>query len=115
MRMSRFSLVGVVLVVGCGDQAYSPGRVVGPAPMDMPANAGDRHTAPGTNPFVSTQHNPFSTFAADVDTASYDLFRRDVQQNMVPRPEGVRLEEYVNYFAYEYPAPAPGAAHPFQI
>lgn len=116
MQMSRFSLVGVlVLAVGCGGEAYSPRLSGGPSPMDAPANAGDRHTAPGTNPFVSTQHNPFSTFAADVDTASYDLFRRDVQQNMVPRPDGVRLEEYVNYFAYEYPAPAPGAQHPFQI
>jgi Ca-activated chloride channel family protein len=79
------------------------------------ANTGDRLMAVGTNPFISTQHNPFSTFGADVDTASYDIFRRDVLLGMVPRPEGVRLEEYVNYFAYEYPAPGLDAKDPFAI
>ena len=68
-------------------------------------NAGDRYNPPGTNPFVMTQHDPFSTFAVDVDTASYDIFRRDVNLGMVPQPAGVRLEEYVNAFAYDYAAP----------
>jgi Ca-activated chloride channel family protein len=80
-----------------------------------PSNSGDKVTAVGTNPFISTQHNPFSTFGADVDTASYDIFRRDVLLGMVPRPEGVRLEEYVNYFSYEYPAPGLDARDPFAI
>src|SRR5262245_44189314 len=73
-----------------GDQAMSPG-----------SNMGDKYTAPGTNPFVATGHDPFSTFAADVDTASYDIFRRDVNLGMVPHPASVRLEEYVNNFRYD--------------
>ena len=102
---------------GAGNQSGAgPGGNAGPSPVVLPpTNSGDRNAAPGTSPFVSTTSNPFSTFGADVDTASYDLFRRDVQLGMLPRPEGVRLEEYVNYFAYEYPAPAAGAQHPFAI
>jgi Ca-activated chloride channel family protein len=76
---------------------------------------GDKYTAPGTNPFVLTAHDPFSTFGADVDTASYDIFRRDVNLGMLPQPASVRLEEYVNAFSYEYPAPAANAEHPFQV
>jgi Ca-activated chloride channel family protein len=99
---------------GASGGAATPGA----PPVTMtppPSNGGDRFSAPGTNPFISTTHNPFSTFGADVDTASYDIFRRDVKLGMIPRPESVRLEEYVNYFAYEYPAPATDAKHPFQI
>lgn len=70
---------------------------------------------PATNPFVMTAHDPLSTFAADVDTASYDVFRRDVNLGALPPPAGVRLEEYVNYFSYAYPAPALDAPHPFAL
>jgi Ca-activated chloride channel homolog len=83
-----------------------------PAP---PSNAGDRYTAPGTNPFVLTEQDPFSTFAVDVDTASYDIFRRDLNLNVLPQPASVRLEEYVNSFSYDYPAPAEREETPFRI
>jgi Ca-activated chloride channel family protein len=72
-------------------------------------------TLPGTNPFVLTAHDPFSTFAADVDTASYDVFRMYALQGTLPPASGVRLEEYVNYFSYNYPAPAADGPHPFYI
>jgi len=78
-------------------------------------NEGDRYQEVGTNPFVITQYDPFSTFAADVDTASYDLLRRDVNNGYLPQSASVRLEEYVNYFSYNYPAPEQDAEHPFSI
>ena len=78
-------------------------------------SSGDKYLPVGTNPFVMTAHDPFSTFAADVDTASYDLFRRDAGQGLLPAAASVRLEEYVNYFSYDYPAPAADAAYPFQV
>jgi Ca-activated chloride channel family protein len=67
------------------------------------------------NPFVVAAHDPFSTFGADVDTASYDIFRQYALKNQLPPSTGVRLEEYVNYFAYDYPAPPATGPHPFQI
>ncbi len=75
----------------------------------------ERYESVGTNPFVLTAHDPFSTFAADVDTASYDIFRRDVTLGVLPDPASVRLEEFVNYFDYAYPQPAADAEHPFAI
>jgi Ca-activated chloride channel family protein len=76
---------------------------------------GDRYDAPGTQPFVMTAHDPLSTFAADVDTASYDIFRRDANDGRLSDPASVRLEEYVNSFRYSYPAPEASAGEPFAI
>ncbi len=84
-------------------------------PDTAPSNTGDKYVPPGTNPFVIAQHDPFSTFGVDVDTASYDIFRRDINFGLLPRPESVRLEEYVNAFKYAYPAPAPDDAQPFRV
>ena len=79
------------------------------------SNTGDRYVPVGTNPFIMTAHDPLSTFAADVDTASYDIFRRDVNLGLLPQPASVRLEEHVNNFDYAYPAPAASDPHPFRI
>ena len=80
-----------------------------------PTNAGDKYAAVGTNPFVTTSYDPLSTFAVDVDTASYDILRRDVNLGMLPQPASVRLEEYVNDFSYDYPAPTAADPTPFTI
>lgn len=67
------------------------------------------------NPFVSVANAPVSTFSADVDTASYALFRRlvtagyrlsDLKDFAVDAP--FRTEEMFNYFDYNYAAPAAG-------
>jgi len=79
------------------------------------SNEGDRYEDVGTNPYVVVAHDPFSTFAADVDTASYDIFRRDIQDGVLPENAGVRLEEFVNYFSYDYSIPDIGSEHPFTI
>ncbi len=64
-------------------------------------------------PFQDVATSPLSTFSADVDTASYSNLRRQVNQGMAP--EGVRIEELVNYFDYDYLAPDAGAEHPFSV
>ena len=66
------------------------------------AVSGDKYETAGTNPFVFTAFDPLSTFAADVDTASYDIFRRDAEYNRLPHKDSVRLEEFINYFKYDY-------------
>ncbi|MDH4202526.1 MAG: von Willebrand factor type A domain-containing protein [Phycisphaerae bacterium] len=59
----------------------------------------------GVNPFVDTEDDHLSTFAIDVDTGSYTVCRRYLQQGNLPPKEAVRVEEFVNYFKYDYPAP----------
>jgi Ca-activated chloride channel family protein len=64
---------------------------------------------PGVNPFVDPARDPLSTFAMDVDTASYGVTRRFLKDGRMPDYESVRLEEFVNSFDYDYPAPDDGA------
>jgi len=67
------------------------------------------------NPFVSVAKTPLSTFSIDVDTASYANVRRFLNGDRLPPPGAVRIEELVNYFAYDYAPPeadgAPFAVH----
>jgi Ca-activated chloride channel family protein len=48
-----------------------------------------------------------------VDTASYANVRRFLNQGQRPPADAVRIEELVNYFAYEYPQPGNDA--PFSV
>ena len=63
----------------------------------------------GTNPFIDTEDDHFSTFGMDVDTASYAITRRYLRDGLLPPPEAVRVEEFVNAFNYNYMPPSHGA------
>lgn len=63
--------------------------------------------------YRDARREPVTTFAIDVDRASYANVRRFLRDGQLPPAEAVRIEEMVNYFTYDYPQPA-GAA-PFSI
>ncbi len=80
-----------------------------PPPSSEPlAATGNTHTAERPNPFTHTSEDRYSTFAVDVDTASYTLFRRHVGEGRLPPRDAVRVEEWVNYFRYRLPTPEEG-------
>ncbi len=62
----------------------------------------------GVNPFIDTEDDRLSTFAMDVDTGSYTVARRYVQDGILPPKDAIRVEEFVNYFDYNYPLPDEG-------
>ena len=66
-----------------------------------------------SNPLKVTAESPVSTFSIDVDTASYAMVRNALMQGTLPDPDAVRIEEMINYFPYDYPAPAADEA-PFR-
>lgn len=65
------------------------------------------------NPFLPSKDYALSTFSIDVDTASYANTRRFLTQGTLPPPSAVRIEELINYFAYDDPQPAGDA--PFSV
>ena len=65
------------------------------------------------NPFLPADSNPLSTFSIDVDTASYANVRRMINAGTRPPKDAVRIEEMINYFAYDYPQPE--GEQPFSI
>ena len=62
----------------------------------------------GVRPFVDTRVDNLSTFALDVDTGSYVVTRRWLAEGALPPSEAVRVEEFVNAFAYDYDLPRRG-------
>lgn len=52
-----------------------------------------------------TAESPVSTFSVDVDTAGYGIVRSSLMNGQMPPPGAVRIEEMINYFPYDYPAP----------
>ena len=72
-----------------------------------------QYTDYGVNALTDVLQDPMSTFAADVDTASYTNARRELQSGRLPNVAAVRVEEFVNYF--DYPAPAPSGDRVFSV
>ena len=66
----------------------------------------ERYAAFKENEFLEVTSNPLSTFGLDVDTASYATMRRYItEMKRLPPKDSVRIEEYVNYFSYDYAGP----------
>ena len=62
------------------------------------------------NDFSLAAENNESTFSLDRNTASYSLMRAQINSGLKIAENSVRVEEYVNYFDYDYKKPAEGDA-----
>ncbi|MDX2036141.1 MAG: VWA domain-containing protein, partial [Isosphaeraceae bacterium] len=67
------------------------------------------------NAFLPVVGNELSTFAIDVDTGSYPMVRRFLEQGQAPPKDAVRIEEMLNYFPYGDPGPKDGKPFAFNI
>ena len=72
---------------------------------DKPEFNTNEYTRIDSNRFLSVRLSPLSTFAADVDTSSYAQFRRKVLNGEKVPADSIRIEEMMNYFAYDYKQP----------
>ncbi len=67
------------------------------------------------SPFHDVQTDAQSTFSIDVDTASYSIIRRSLNQNLLPPRDAVRIEEMLNYFPYQDAPPSNAEETPFAV
>jgi Ca-activated chloride channel family protein len=81
-----------------------------PNPVERAGSEGYKHH--GTNPFVDPNVDRLSTFAVDVDTGSFTVARRKLNEGLIPPAASVRVEEFINYFGYDYTQPQRG---PFAV
>lgn len=56
-------------------------------------------------PFVTPGRFPTSTFSLDANTAMYSVMRSQISNGYRIATSDVRIEEYINYFHYDYPYP----------
>ncbi|MGW2176496.1 YfbK domain-containing protein [Streptomyces sp. NPDC001732] len=111
-------LAGGVLLTGCSGTATTSDSAVDrrgrPAMGPAPAASGGVAESDGAKkrdaggpeksaPPVAPDY--LSTFALDVDTASYGYARRTLADGSLPRPDTVRPEEFVNSFRQGYRRP----------
>lgn len=85
-------------------------------PMDVwqpPQENREKYQHLSDNPVKLTRQEAVSTFSLDVDTGAYSNVRRFLKQGQLPPADAVRVEELLNYFSYDYPAPVKG--HPFAV
>jgi Ca-activated chloride channel family protein len=93
-----------------------PGRYAQPdQPGHFPQPGTDRESYAhiDENGFRVARRSPLSTFAIDVDRASYANVRRFITNGARPPVDAVRIEELINYFPYGYAEPR--GEHPFAV
>ncbi|HYQ14469.1 MAG TPA: VWA domain-containing protein [Polyangiaceae bacterium] len=90
----------------------APAPTVAPVPRDAEMNT-ENYAHIAENPFLAVASQPQSTFSIDVDTASYANSRRFLAGGQLPPKDAIRIEEWVNYFAYDYSQPTGNA--PFAV
>ena len=102
------------------DYEASPSSGYAPGPLAIlpardEAGAGDTYAHVAENKFLEVKRVPLSTFALDVDAASYANVRRFLNEGQLPPRDAVRVEEMLNYFRYDYAAPPAGSPDPVRI
>ncbi|HWB81115.1 MAG TPA: von Willebrand factor type A domain-containing protein, partial [Nannocystaceae bacterium] len=87
-------------------EAKSEERRAEPQLVAAAPEGGEDYAHVPEHEFVAVADDPRSTFSIDVDTASYSNVRRMINDGTVPPADAVRIEELINYFDYDYPAPS---------
>ena len=106
--MNRLMTVVSFAFVMCSCSISSDERMQG-NPLDSSIDgmevSGDRFDKIAENPFIKTQDQNVSTFSIDADGASYTIMRKYVNNKWPVEPASVRVEEFLNYFTFDYPEP----------
>lgn len=68
----------------------------------VPPEARDNYQKNDTNPVHRTTDMAISTLSIDTDTGSYANVRRYLNEGQLPPTDAVRVEEFINYFNYQF-------------
>ncbi|MGZ7042718.1 MAG: vWA domain-containing protein, partial [Thermoanaerobaculia bacterium] len=99
-------------VVGGVPASYGVAAPMSMVMQELPS-ANPNYVGSKEHDFIEAEKETTTTFAIDVDRASYANVRRFLTANAMPPADAVRVEEMINYFAYSYPQPKDGT--PFSV
>lgn len=98
-----------MLFFSCEDNYYQSGNFSSLDAAGFFVNSeeaqSEKYTEYGENKFVKVSEEPQSTFGIDADGGSYSNTRRFLNLGQLPPEASVRIEEYINYFTFNYPDP----------
>ncbi|MFI6733377.1 von Willebrand factor type A domain-containing protein [Nonomuraea sp. NPDC050451] len=102
-------IVALLALSACGGGSGS--KTSGERAADAPANAEPAPARPSASPAKTNSEEDtttaqISTFALDVDTASYGYARQTLQGGRWPAPGEIRPEEWINAFRQDYAPPS---------
>jgi Ca-activated chloride channel family protein len=100
-NVSRYGMPGTANTRGLAANSYDAHKL-----RATPDNESYGHIV--ENQFIDPKETPLSTFAVDVDAASYANVRRFINNGQLPPKNAVRIEEMINYFKYNLPEPTSG-------
>jgi Ca-activated chloride channel homolog len=107
-KLSRFEMKRAPYPLPAGELGYYRQ----PQPLEVDR---ENYLAQTDNPIQQVETTPVSTFSVDVDTASYTNVRRMIQrEGRLPPHDAVKVEEFINYFSYQYPQPE-STEQPFSV
>jgi Ca-activated chloride channel family protein len=95
-------------------QAYSPAMLQNHIRQAVEPLYRENYQHPESQSVKRVTTEPVSTFSIDVDTGAYSNMRRWLNQGQLPPEDAVRVEEFINYFNYDYPLPQTSRV-PFQV
>ncbi|MGI5246282.1 YfbK domain-containing protein [Dactylosporangium sp. CA-139066] len=116
LRVAAVAALTLTLVTACGAGSYNDSgkaapQATGYGPPQQPnglandnGDTGEAADRPAAGE-VSASQRPVSTFAVDVDTASYGFAKRTLLGGRRPAANTIRPEEFVNSFPQRYPEP----------
>jgi Ca-activated chloride channel family protein len=106
--LTSFALASLLSLGAC---SMDNGSWISPYGMDnnccsLNINGESEHYAHySENPFMDASKNPASTFSIDADGAAYANMRRFISKGEAPYRDAVRIEEFLNYFTFDYADP----------
>ncbi|MEU0024826.1 von Willebrand factor type A domain-containing protein [Streptomyces sp. NPDC006335] len=111
--MIALALAGGLMLTGCsgsddGSKSSADGAKDGSYDSGFPAPnqpQGEQDPDESHGDYVAPSPDYLSTFALDVDTASYGYARRTLAEGRRPDPSTIRPEEFVNSFRQDYDRP----------
>ena len=122
MALKRNTQVGSVSGLSAGSAAISSPNVIQRMVNEAEVLTGNLVEKTGTTyskvkeqAIQLVSESPVSTFAAEVDTASYSIVRSMLRMGQMPPKDAVRIEELINYFPYDYPKPVGDQAFASQV
>ena len=101
-------------VVGAVSKLVADMSYISSAPAySYDSEKNEEYSSFAENRFKDAKSDPLSTFSLDVDVASYSNIRRMINQGQKPTKDAVRVEQFINYFSYDYPNPS--GKHPIGV
>jgi Ca-activated chloride channel family protein len=111
-----FSVLVLLMLNSCSKEdsnVISSSGIYNNIPYTESSPLGERYNEFTENPFIKVVEQPLSTFSIDADGASYSNTRRFLNSKTLPPKDAIRVEEFINYFTYDYPQPE--GEHPISV